>query len=127
ADESLASIISLHQPKKAKTGAERARAYRQRKRQKAKAAASPNKESPSSESLIGLTEARFDSGVGMADITQNFSQLLLTYGSGAMMDLPENAVLVAGLQDWDYKGSSWKPVEEGRLARLLRRQFGEKW
>ena len=28
----------------------------------------------------------------MADITQNFSQLLLTYGPGAMMDLPENAV-----------------------------------
>ena len=46
----------------------------------------------------------------MADITQNFSQLLLTYGPGAMLDLPENAVVVAGLQDWDYKGSSWKPV-----------------
>src|SRR5258706_13890586 len=52
ADESIASIIPLHQPKKAKTGAQRARAYRQRKRQKAKVAASPNKESPSSESLI---------------------------------------------------------------------------
>jgi hypothetical protein len=39
-------------PKKAKTGAQRARAYRQRKRQKAKAVASPNHESPSSESLI---------------------------------------------------------------------------
>ncbi len=52
ADETIASIIPLHQPKKAKTGAQRARAYRQRKRQKAKAAASPNKESPSSESLI---------------------------------------------------------------------------
>ena len=52
ADETIASIIPLHQPKKAKTGAQRARAYRQRKRQKAKAAASPNRESPSSESLI---------------------------------------------------------------------------
>src|SRR5258708_4305294 len=49
ADETIASIIPL-QPKNAKTGAQRARAYRQRKRQKAKAAASP--ESPSSESLI---------------------------------------------------------------------------
>jgi hypothetical protein len=39
-------------PKKGKTGAQRARAYRQRKRQKAKAVASPNHESPSSESLI---------------------------------------------------------------------------
>jgi hypothetical protein len=52
ADESIASIIPLHQPKKAKTGADRARAYRQRKRQKANAAASPNSGSPSSESLI---------------------------------------------------------------------------
>jgi hypothetical protein len=43
---------SPHQPKKARTGAERARAYRQRRRQKAKAASSPNHESPSSESLI---------------------------------------------------------------------------
>jgi hypothetical protein len=52
ADESIAaSIIPLHQPKKAKTGAERSRAYRQRKRKKAKAAALPN-ESPSSEVLI---------------------------------------------------------------------------
>jgi Domain of unknown function (DUF1998) len=62
----------------------------------------------------------------MADITQNFSQLLLTYGPGAMMDLPENAVLVAGLQDWDYKGSSWKPVEEERLVALLKQQLGAK-
>jgi hypothetical protein len=52
ADETIASIIPLHQPKKAKAGAQRARASRQRKRQTAKAAASPNKESPSSESLI---------------------------------------------------------------------------
>ncbi|MGT2503861.1 DrmB family protein [Bradyrhizobium guangxiense] len=62
----------------------------------------------------------------MAEITQNFSQLLLTYGPGAMMDLPENAVLVAGLQDWDYKGSSWKPVEEERLVALLKQQLGAK-
>ncbi|MBN8977670.1 MAG: DUF1998 domain-containing protein [Rhizobiales bacterium] len=62
----------------------------------------------------------------MADITQNFSQLLLTYGPGAMMDLPDNAVVVAGLQDWDYKGSSWKPVEEERLVALLKQQLGDK-
>jgi len=52
ADETIASIIPLRQPKKAKTDAARARAYRQRKRQKARAVASPNHESPSSESLI---------------------------------------------------------------------------
>jgi hypothetical protein len=62
----------------------------------------------------------------MADITQNFSQLLLTYGPGAMLDLPENAVVVAGLQDWDYKGSNRRPIEEVRLVALLRQQLGAK-
>jgi hypothetical protein len=52
ADDTIASVIALHQPKRAKTGAQRARAYRPRKRQKAKAALSPDAESPSSESLI---------------------------------------------------------------------------
>ena len=50
AEETVASIIALHQPKRGKTGARRARAYRPRKRQRAKAA--PDAESPSSESLI---------------------------------------------------------------------------
>src|SRR6185437_8260415 len=62
----------------------------------------------------------------MADITQSFSQLLLTYGPGAMLDLPEHAVVVAGLQDWRYVGSSWWPVEEERLVALLRQQLGPK-
>ncbi len=52
ADDTIASVIALHQPKRAKTGAQRARGYRPRKRQKAKAAPSPDAESPSSESLI---------------------------------------------------------------------------
>jgi len=52
ADDTIASIIALHQPKRAKTGAQRARGYRPRKRQKAKAAPSPDAESLSSESLI---------------------------------------------------------------------------
>lgn len=62
----------------------------------------------------------------MADITQNFSQLLLTYGPGSMLDLPEHAVVVAGLQDWRYAGSNWRPVEEERLVALLRQQLGAK-
>jgi hypothetical protein len=52
ADETIASAIPLHQRKKAKTGAERSRAYRQRKRKKADPAASPNYEPKSSELLI---------------------------------------------------------------------------
>ncbi len=62
ADETIASIIALHQPKKATIGAPRARLSRPRKRQKARrekakpqeveAAASPDDEFSSSESLI---------------------------------------------------------------------------
>ena len=37
-----------------------------------------------------------------------------------------HAVIVAGLQDWDYKGSQWRPVEEERLVALLRQQLGPK-
>lgn len=61
----------------------------------------------------------------MADITQNFSQLLLTYGPGSMLDLPDHAVVVAGLQDWRYRGN-WRPIAEERLVTLLRQQLGTK-
>ena len=60
----------------------------------------------------------------MPDITQSFSQLLLTYGPGAMLDLPEHAVVVAGLQDWQY-GPNAEPIHEERLVRLLRDQLGD--
>jgi hypothetical protein len=52
ADETIASIIALHQPKKAKSGAERCRIYRQRKRQKKMAAASPCTELPTPEGAV---------------------------------------------------------------------------
>lgn len=61
----------------------------------------------------------------MADTTQSFSQLLLTYGPGAMLDLPDQAVIVSGLQGWRY-GPNMKPVAEDRLIALLRDQLGEK-
>ena len=51
ADETIASIIPLHKPKRAKTAAERSRDYRERKRKKGKAAAAPNDRIPSFESL----------------------------------------------------------------------------
>jgi hypothetical protein len=55
AEDTIASIIALHQPKRAKTAAKRARALGPRKRQKRKAVASPDAESPSSsESLIPI-------------------------------------------------------------------------
>ncbi|MER9253982.1 DUF1998 domain-containing protein [Mesorhizobium sp. M0598] len=58
----------------------------------------------------------------MPDTTQSFSQLLLTYGPGAMLDLPDHAVVVAGLQGWHY-GGQWQPIEEQRLVPLLRQQL----
>lgn len=59
----------------------------------------------------------------MADTTQSFSQLLLTYGPGAMLDLPNHAVVVSGLQGWNYSGGH-KQIEEDRLVPLLRQQLG---
>ena len=61
----------------------------------------------------------------MPDVTQSFSQLLLTYGPGAMLDLPDNAVVVSGLQGWCYAGN-WQYVAEDRLVPLLRAQLGDK-
>jgi hypothetical protein len=57
ADDTIASVIALHQPKRAGIGVPRARRSKPRKlqkakRQKAEAAASPDAEFPSSESLI---------------------------------------------------------------------------
>ena len=51
ADETNASIIALHQPKRARIGAQRARPSRPRKPRKAKAAPAPDTE-PQSETLI---------------------------------------------------------------------------
>ncbi|MBS8259345.1 DUF1998 domain-containing protein [Roseibium polysiphoniae] len=61
----------------------------------------------------------------MADITQTFSQLLLTYGPGAMLDLPDQAVIVSGLQGWRYD-ANLRTVAEDRLVALLRAQLAEK-
>jgi hypothetical protein len=40
------------------------------------------------------------------------SQLLTTYGPGALFDLPKHSVIVAGLQEWP------QPTEPGRLQRI---------
>src|SRR6202158_3349166 len=69
ADDTFASIIALHQPKRAKTGAQRARAYRPRKRQKAKAAPSSDAESQSSESLIPVDFSSANSAFSESPVT----------------------------------------------------------
>ena len=62
----------------------------------------------------------------MATVTQSFSQTLFTYGPGAMLDLPEHAVVVGGLQDWN-RGRGGAVVEEERLRAILHAQLGRNY
>ncbi|MCB0126050.1 MAG: hypothetical protein KDE58_27525, partial [Caldilineaceae bacterium] len=53
------------------------------------------------------------------------SQLLYTYGIGAIVDLPEFSVLVMGLDDWSYSTTNHDPdltnnIEEERLLAAVR-------
>lgn len=50
------------------------------------------------------------------------TQLLHTYGVGAMIDLPNIAAMVMGLDDWDTANAL--PVGEERLLRAVRSQLG---
>jgi len=47
------------------------------------------------------------------------SQVLTTYGPGSMVDLPNRAVLIGGLEFWSDAGRM--PIEEERLARHIGR------
>lgn len=55
----------------------------------------------------------------MTTDTQSHSQLLFTYGPGAMLDLPDHAVIVSGL-DMDGWSRSGATINEPRLTDLLR-------
>lgn len=50
------------------------------------------------------------------------SQLVFTFGIGALVDLPHLSVLVCGLDDWDT--SRMKEITEERLLRAVRDQLG---
>lgn len=53
------------------------------------------------------------------------SQLVLSFGPGAMLDLPRDSVLVSGLQHWIYRGDelSKSIVTEPRLQSKLGQRF----
>ena len=58
---------------------------------------------------------------------QRLSQLITTFGPGAMVDLPTRSVIVGGLEQWDMSGSgAFTLIAEqrltSRLERLLRSQ-----
>jgi hypothetical protein len=61
----------------------------------------------------------------MSKDTQSHSQLLFIYGPGAMLDLPDQAVVVSGLDSggWSQTGNS---IEESRLTDLLRQLEGNR-
>lgn len=48
------------------------------------------------------------------------SQLVTTFGPGCMIDLPDNSVIVAGLDHWRYDASRIPVIEEPRLVEKLR-------
>jgi Domain of unknown function (DUF1998) len=56
----------------------------------------------------------------MAENSIRMSQLVGTFGPGAMLDLPDRSVLVLGLDHWEMHGKGvFQKIEEPRLQRLL--------
>jgi len=50
------------------------------------------------------------------------SQVISTFGPGAMVDLPRHSVLIGGLEHWTEQGR--KPVHEKRLEASIAKQLG---
>jgi hypothetical protein len=59
----------------------------------------------------------------MSRVTQSISQILTTFGPGAMMDLPTRSVVVAGLDHWDSRRGRFRSIEEPRLQALLQAEL----
>lgn len=55
----------------------------------------------------------------MTKNAQRLSQLISTFGPGAMIDLPTRSVVVGGLEQWDMKGNSFTTLAEPRLTMRL--------
>ena len=60
----------------------------------------------------------------MAQNTQRLSQLVSTFGPGAMVDLPTRSVVIAGLEHWDMRANGSAPgnpfKEQNRLDETKR-------
>ena len=57
----------------------------------------------------------------MARNLQRLSNLVGTFGPGAMLDLPTRSVLVGGLERWEMRQGAFKLVEEPRLSKMIER------
>ena len=55
----------------------------------------------------------------MTKNAQRLSQLISTFGPGAMLDLPTRSVVVGGLEQWDMKGDAFTTLAEPRLTSRL--------
>jgi len=55
----------------------------------------------------------------MTKNAQRLSQLISTFGPGAMIDLPTRSVVVGGLEEWDMKGNAFTTIPEPRLTMRL--------
>ena len=53
------------------------------------------------------------------------SQLMFTYGVGAIIDLPQISVIVAGLEDWPTDPMFSQPIIEDRLLLAVRYRLEE--
>ena len=55
----------------------------------------------------------------MTKNAQRLSQLISTFGPGAMIDLPTRSVVVGGLEQWDMRGDAFTTIPEPRLTMRL--------
>lgn len=55
----------------------------------------------------------------MTKNAQRLSQLISTFGPGAMIDLPTRSVVVGGLEQWDMKGNAFTMIPEPRVTMRL--------
>ena len=55
----------------------------------------------------------------MSKNTQRLSQVISTFGPGAMVDLPTRSVVIGGLEQWDMKGGGFAILSEPRLQERL--------
>jgi hypothetical protein len=54
------------------------------------------------------------------------NQLITTFGPGAMVDLPQQSIIIGGLEHWSYQKDKPCTCEEPRLSVKLGRLFGKK-
>jgi hypothetical protein len=55
----------------------------------------------------------------MTKNAQRLSQLITTFGPGAMVDLPTRSVVIGGLEHWDMQGNAFTTIAEPRLTTRL--------